>query len=116
MIEKITFRFLADPEVQGQWPLHGFDPEKHQKLLESPDAQFRTRTFWFDPESHLLLGYQCGCKSPKLKFWVDYPAPRSVPRALFDIQVPRDATLEVNDPQLGRRILSKALRFPDPRE
>lgn len=115
-VEKLTARSLGDPDYDGRCPIHGFDPKKHQKLLESPDAQFRTRTYWLDPQTHLQVAYRCGCKSPKQEYSIDYPAPESVPRELFEFQIPRDARLEIDDPQLGRRILSEGQSFPDPRE
>lgn len=113
-VERITFRCLADPA--GDSPIHGFDPGVHQKLLQSSDAKFRTRTYGFDPKTHFVVGYQCGCKSPKIRCRIDYPAPESVPRDLFTFRVPREATLEVNDPELGRQVYSEGQTGPDLRQ
>jgi len=113
-VEKVTFQYLADPDVDGDWPIHSFNPEAHLKLLESPDAKFLPRTYWFDAKTHLVAGYRCGCKSTKYEYWVDYPAPESVPRELFTFEVPRDAELTVADPALGRRVQSEGQTEPDP--
>jgi len=111
--EKITLKCLADPAVDGDWPIHQFIPEKHLKLLQSPDAKFRTRTYWFDPKTGLEVGYKCGCRSQKHEYWIEYPAPESLPRELFRFEVPRGATLEVNDPELGRQVYSEGQKGPD---
>jgi len=115
-VEKITLRFLADPSDGFQSALHGFVPELHQQLLDSPKAEFRTRTWWFDPKTRLQVGHRCGCKPPKHDDWIDFPSPESVPKELFKFEVPRGATLEVNDPELGRVIHSEAQKGPDLRQ
>ena len=107
-VEKVVFQYLADPDKDGDWPIHSFDPEAHLKLLQSPDAKFPPpRTYWFDAKTHLVTGYRCGCKSMKYEYSVDYPTPESVPRELFTFEVPHDAELIVVDPALGRRVQSE---------
>ena len=114
-VEKITFTYLADPERDDRWPIHGWKPG-YERLLQSPDVVFRTRTYWFDLKTQLLVRRQCGCKPPKYYDWVDYPAPESIPRDLFRFEVPRDATLEINDPALGRQVVSEVEAGPDLRD
>jgi hypothetical protein len=67
-------------------------------------------TVWFDPDSLLPVRH-------RMEIWdggvanarFDYPAPENVPSDLFAFQPPRDVTLEVNDPDLGRQIYADAL-------
>jgi hypothetical protein len=113
--EKITFQYLADPLDDGFSPIHVPFPGIEQ-ALQSPDARYRTRTYWFDVRTHLMLRKTCGCKSPKHEESVDYPAADSLPREFFRVQVPRGATLEINDPELGRRIYSEGQKGPDLRQ
>lgn len=112
-VEKMTFRYLAEPD--GDQCIHdrkaGFE-----ERLRSPDAVFRTRAYWFDCDTHLLRRRKCGCKFPRHDDWVDYPSPESIPRDLFRFQVPRDATLEIKDPALGRPIVSEIPAGPDLRD
>lgn len=112
-VEKVTHRFLA--EADGDQNIHDWRPA-FDKLLQSPDAVFRTRTHWFDPKTNLPVRRACGCKFPRHDDWIDYPPPESVPPGLFQFEVPRDATLEVNDPELGRRIYSEVQTEPDLRD
>ena len=112
-VEKVTFRYLADPEDNEKSPITSFSPDAHLKFLQSPDAKFLTRTYWFDPKTNLLLGKDCGCVPPKYDYRIDYPAPDSVPRELFTFEVPRDALLIVDDPDVGRQIRSEGQTGPD---
>ena len=112
-VEKVTFRFLADPEDNEKSPIHSFSPDVHLKFLQSPDAKFLNRTYWFDPKTNLLLGKDCGCIPPKYDYRIDYPAPNSVSRELFTFEVPRDALLVVDDPDIGRQIRSEGQTGPD---
>lgn len=112
-VEKITFRFLADPAADFAWPIHEYVPEIHDRLLQSPGARFRTRTHWFGVKTGLQVGKQCGCQTPKSEFWVDYPAPATLSRDLFNFRVPRGATLEINDPTLGRQVHSEGQNESD---
>jgi hypothetical protein len=67
-------------------------------------------TVWFDPDSLLPIRH-------RMEIWdggvadarFDYPAPENVPSDLFAFQPPRDVTLEVNDPDLGRQIYADAV-------
>ena len=93
--------------------IHNFQPKKH---LKSSGMQFRGRVHWFDPKTGRFLGRRCGCKPSLHEEWVDFPAPESVPRELFRFEVPRDATLEVEDPELGREIRSEGQTGADLRE
>ena len=106
-LEKLTLHCLADPDVNGDWPIHGFDSEKHGPLLRSPNAEFRTRTYWIDPKTHLVVGFKCGCRLMKTEYTVDYPSPESMRRELFRVDAPPDVTLMVNDPTLGRTLRSE---------
>ncbi len=115
-VEKITFWYLADPLAGFRSPIHGFIPELHQKLLDSPKAEFRMRTEWFDPKTGRRVGHRCGCKGSAYEELTDFPAPESLPRELFTFQIPRDAVLEVRDPELGRVIHSQGQKKPDLRQ
>jgi hypothetical protein len=115
-VEKITAKYLAVPGWIGEEPTHGFDAKRDHKLAKIPGAKFLTRTYWFDPMTHVIVGYRCGCQKPKQEWWCDYPAPESVPRELFTFRVPREATLEINDPELGRQVRSEGQKGPDLRQ
>jgi hypothetical protein len=112
-VEKITV-FLP-PETRAsfgpdptRYCAHRFNPKRH--LLLS-GTEFRSRVFWFDPETHLLLKRKCGCKPPNNgthdEKKIEYPAPESVSRDLLTFEVPRGASLQVRDPQLGRPVYSE---------
>jgi len=115
-VERVRLITLGDPATNGAEPIHGMPEPRLTKLLESPGAKFRTRTYWFDPASGLCMGYCCGCASPKYEERIDYPGPESVPRSLFEFRVPRNATLEIDDPELGRRVVSEGQKGVDLRE
>ena len=115
-VERLRLILLADPGTNGKEPIHGIPEPRLTKLLESPGAKFRTRTYWIDPASGLCVGYGCGCASPKHEERIDYPSPESVPRILFEFRVPRSATLEIDDPELGRRVVSEGQKGVDLRE
>jgi hypothetical protein len=113
-VEKITeYAPPGAPSAYETSCIHVFRPKKHLKL---PGTQFLNRVHWFDPKTGRLLGRRCGCKPSVHEYWVDFPEPESVPRELFRFEVPRDATLEVKDPELGREIRSKGQTGPDPRK
>ena len=38
----------------------------------------------------------------------DYPDPANIPADLLTFQPPRDVTVEINDPDLGRQVYSEA--------
>lgn len=75
-------------------------------------TEFCARHFWFDPKTNLWFRRDCGCKPPGYRETLDYPPPESVPRDLFEFKVPPDAVLEVDDPALGRPVLSEG--HPEP--
>jgi hypothetical protein len=66
-------------------------------------------TVWFDPDSLRPV-------RQRSELWdggvseatFDYPAPENVPADLLAFQPPRDVTLEINDPDLGRQVYSEA--------
>jgi hypothetical protein len=67
-------------------------------------------TVWFDPDS--LRPIRQRSEMPEggvTDATFDYPAPENVPADLLTFQPPRDATLEINDPDLGRQVYSDAL-------
>ena len=103
--EKIEFRFLAEAAEENVSPIHSV-PEDFQTQVESPGAQFRTRTYWFDPHTHLVRGRRCGCKFPKYTYQVDYPA--HIPLEQFTFLIPSDAILVVVDEDLGRVLVSQS--------
>lgn len=68
----------------------------------------RTDTVWFDPES--LLPVRQRTEAPDgtiIESTMDYPAANAVAGDLFTFTIPRDAVLEVNDPELGRQLYSE---------
>lgn len=112
-VEKITFYCPVDVIARGEWPIHSFEPEKH---LELSGTEFRTRQYWFDRRTGRQLGYRCGCQTPRSEEWIDFPSPESLPPKRFTFRVPRDALLEINDPELGRQVYSEGQTEPDLRE
>lgn len=112
-VEKITFYCPADFMARGEWPIHSFEAEKH---IELSGTEFRTRQYWFDCQTGRQLGYQCGCKTPKHEDWIDFPSPESLSPKRFTFRVPRDALLEINDPEVGRQVYSEGQTEPDLRE
>jgi hypothetical protein len=67
-------------------------------------------TIWFDPESLRPVRHRS-------EWWAggltdatfDYPAPENVPADLLAFQPPKDVTLEINDPDLGRQVYADPL-------
>jgi len=103
-VDKVTCYFPREIASGGRCPIHEFHPKVQ---LKTPCTEFLTREHWFDPKTGLRVQRLCGCiRDGKCMKW-DYPPPESVPRELFNFQVPRDAALELNDPDLGRPILSE---------
>ena len=98
-MEKVTFRFLADPDTDGEQPIHQFNAEVHATAIRRPDAEFRTRTFWFDPNTSLGTGRQCGCRVPKWEYWIDYPNPDSVSRELFTLSPELERLIKAGFPE-----------------
>ena len=64
---------------------------------------------WFEADSRrpIKLAYEKLDGTPQMEAAIDYPLPEAVPQERFDFQVPRDAEVEVFDPQFGREISSR---------
>lgn len=104
-VEKITFWYPAERDPDRLLEnIHFFLPQGH---LQTSGTEFLTRTHWYDPQTHRTIRCRCGCIPPKHDDWCEYPEPESVPRELFQFQVPPDALLEVKDPELGRDVSSE---------
>jgi hypothetical protein len=73
------------------------------------------QTVWFDPQSGRPLRLCDETLDGKQKFEVliDYPSPGDVAKERFAFQVPRDAAVEVYDPQFGRQLSSAGETGPD---
>ncbi|WP_422927800.1 hypothetical protein [Singulisphaera sp. PoT] len=73
---------------------------------ESSLAQ--TTTVWFDRETHLPIREHRDLGSGLvIEERLDYPEASTVPDALLAFRPPRDVTLEINDPDLGRQVYSE---------
>lgn len=70
---------------------------------------------WFDQKSGrpLKLCYERLDGLQKAEAVIDYPSPDALPRERFTFQVPRDAAVEVFDPQFGRQLSSEGQTGPD---
>jgi hypothetical protein len=112
-VEKMTCYLPADPDVGGKLNIHGLDPAR---LLQTSGTEFCNRVYFFDPKTDLVLEKRCGCKVKVVDWWVDYPTAKSIAPERLQFQVPRDATLEIYDPELGRVIVSKGQKGPDLRQ
>ncbi|QEH33465.1 hypothetical protein OJF2_19670 [Aquisphaera giovannonii] len=67
-------------------------------------------TVWFDHESlRPVRQVSHTFDGRAIEVTLDYPAPESLPADLFSFSMPRDVTLEVNDPDLGRQLYSDPL-------
>jgi outer membrane lipoprotein-sorting protein len=73
------------------------------------------QTVWFDKNSGRPLKLHDETPDGKQKFdvLIDYPSPGDVPKERFTLQVPRDAAVEVYDPQFGRQLSSAGQTGPD---
>lgn len=103
-VDKVTIYYPADPQQQGNWPIHDFDPEVQRAARPTEP---RTRTYWFDAKTQRMVKRQCGCQPPKYTVTVEYPDAESLSRDLFSFQIPPMARLEVADPELGRPLESE---------
>ncbi len=73
-----------------------------------PGSHPQIDTVWFDPDSLRPV-------KQRSELWdggvtearIDYPAPENVPADLLSFSMPRDVTLEINDPDLGRQVYSE---------
>ncbi len=102
-LEKVAYRYLADARDDYFSPIHAL-PDDFEVQIRAADAEFRMRTYWFDRESKMVRRRQCGCRSPKSSYSVDYP--KAIPLELFAFQVPPDSTLRIEDRDLGRTVIS----------
>lgn len=68
----------------------------------------QTTTVWFDPESLLPIRERQDLGDGLVvEESLDYPDPSAVPNDLLTFRPPRDVTLEINDPDLGRQVYSE---------
>jgi hypothetical protein len=71
-------------------------------------------TVWFDPETlHPLRQLSELWDGQVTDSRIDYPSPNDVPEDLLAFRPPRDVTLEINDPDLGRQVYSDARQSAD---
>ena len=71
-------------------------------------------TVWFDPETlHPLRQLSEQWDGRVTDSRIDYPSPNDVPEDLLAFHPPRDVTLEINDPDLGRQVYSDARQSAD---
>jgi len=70
---------------------------------------------WFDQQSGRPLKWcdETRVGKHQVAAVIDYPSPGAVPKERFSLQVPRDAAVEVYDPQLGRQLSSDGQTGPD---
>lgn len=67
-----------------------------------------TKIVWFDPDSLLPVRQRTEAPGGRVvETTIDYPSPDAVSSDLFRFTMPRDAVLEVNDPELGRQLYSE---------
>ena len=93
------------------------DGRKVEKVtLSWPDWPDRGRqVVWFDRQSRrpVKLRQETNDGKPQVEVAIDYPSPDAVPKERFVFTVPRDAELEVFDPQLGRGLSAEGQTGPD---
>ena len=70
---------------------------------------------WFEADSRrpVKLAYEKLDGTPQMEATIDYPPAEAVPQERFVFPVPRDAEVEVFDPQFGRQISSAGQTGPD---
>ena len=108
-LERIE-HYGAEVTFEGDGPKRDRLPYALEQLL---GMEFRrARIWWVDPGTQLVVGRRCGCKAPAEEVLYDPRPPETFPRELFTLRIPRDALLIVDDPQLGRRILSSGETKP----
>ena len=70
-------------------------------------AKPQVDTFWFDPDTLRPVKQQSELwDGGTSEATYDYPAAENVPADLLQFQTPREVTLEINDPDLGRQVYS----------
>jgi hypothetical protein len=78
-----------------------------------PKSHPQTDTIWFDPDSHRPVRQRSeSWEGQVIDARIDYPRPEDVPADLLAFRPPRDVTLEINDPDLGRQVYSEAAGIP----
>jgi hypothetical protein len=71
-------------------------------------SRMETETVWVDPDSLLPIRQRTeAADGTVIETTIDYPSPNAVSIDLFHFTMPRDAVLEVNDPELGRQLYSE---------
>jgi hypothetical protein len=74
-------------------------------------------TVWFDPDTlRPLRQVSEPLDGRVIDSRIDYPSPDDVPNDLLAFRPPRDVTLEINDPDLGRQVYSDARQSADKTE
>ncbi len=70
---------------------------------------------WFEADSRrpIKLAYEKLDGTPQMEATIDYPPAEAVPQERFAFPVPRDAEVEVFDPQFGREISAEGQTGPD---
>ena len=78
------------------------------KLTFDEEANRGTETLWFDRESRRPLKYRAVDSKTRTttEATIDYPPAASIPAEQFAPTIPRDASLEINDPAFGRQVHS----------
>jgi hypothetical protein len=109
-VDKLTVYSPAIRHPDGRW---GNAHTAAEAKRAASGTEFCARHFWFDPKTNLWLQRDCGCKPLGYREILDYPPPESVPRELFEFEVPPGALLEVDDPALGRPVRSEGQTEPD---
>jgi hypothetical protein len=90
--------------------------EVEKVTLTWSDEPVNTRQIvWFDLKSRrpVKFCYETLDGKQGIEAAIDYPSPEDVPKERFTFQVPRDAALEVYDPQLGRQLSAGGQTGPD---
>ena len=95
----------------------GLDGRKAEKVtLTWPAESGAGRlSVWFEADSRrpIKLAYEKLDGTPQMEATIDYPPAEAVPQERFAFPVPRDAELEVFDPQFGKEISAAGQTGPD---
>jgi hypothetical protein len=94
--------------------LNGRTAEKVTLTWPAESAAGRL-SVWFEADSRrpIKLAYEKLDGTPQMEATIDYPQAEAVPQERFVFPVPRDADVEVFDPQFGREISSAGQTGPD---
>jgi len=84
------------------------DGQMVDKLTFDVDGSQETESLWFDRETRRPLRYRFTDSKTRstTEATIDYPSAASIPAEQFAPTIPRDASLEINDPAFGRQIHS----------